>query len=137
MKNKFAQFLMLVALTVGLTVFANAQSDSVNKINIPFNFIVGEKLLKAGEYSATFGVSQAMKDNIFLRSTDGKQAIIVSQTVSKNSDKNLKNGNFVFYVGGDHYYLAEINTAQKSVKIRSSHLKKMPKTKKHELALVK
>lgn len=136
MKNKFARFLMLVVLTVGFATFANAQSRT-QKITIPFDFIVGEKSFKPGEYSVIFGISQSLGDRFLLRSADGKQAIIVNQTVSKYSDKNLKNSNFVFYVANEHYYLAEINTAQKSVEIRSPYLKRMPKTKKYELALAR
>ena len=69
MKNKFAQFLMLLVLTVGFSVFANAQT---HRIKIPFNFIVGDQSFKSGEYIVNFGVSSAIKNNFLLRSADGK-----------------------------------------------------------------
>lgn len=134
MKNKLAQFLMLVALTVGFSVFANAQSGTSQKINIPFDFIVGEKSFPAGEYNVKFGISPSAKDNLLLRSTDGKQSAIISQTIGKINPEIPEEENFVFYVFKGHYYLAEINTAQRSVEIISSHLKKMPKNRKYQFA---
>jgi len=137
MKNKFAQFLMLIVLTVGFAAFANAQTGQTHKATIPFDFIVGDQSFNAGEYTVNFGVSSSVKGNFLLRSADGKKSAIVSQTVSKNSDEDLKQTNFVFYVSNNHYYLAEVNTAQKSVELRNSHLKKMPKARKYDLALAR
>lgn len=137
MKNKFAQFLMLVVLTVGFAALANAQTGRTHRTTIPFDFIVGDQTFKAGEYTVNFGVSSASKSGLILKSADGKKSAIISQTVSKDSDKYLKQSNFVFYVANDHYYLAEVNTAQTSVELRNSHLKNKPQTKRYELALAR
>lgn len=128
---------MLIVLTVGFAAFANAQTGQTHKATIPFDFIVGDQSFNAGEYTVNFGVSSAAKDGFLLRSADGKRSAIVSHAVSKDSDKDLKQTNFVFYAANDHYYLAEVNTAQKSVELRSSRLKKMPKARKYELALAR
>lgn len=137
MKNKLVQFLMSVVLSIGFTVFANAQSQTAQKINIPFDFIVGEKNFPAGEYNVKFGFPSSNSNNLLLRSSDGKQAVIVSQTVGKDNNENLPQENFVFYVSEDHYYLAEVNTFQRSVEIISPHLKKMQKDKKVQIAAVR
>lgn len=136
MKNKLGQLLMLVVLTVGFAAFANAQTGSVQRVTVPFDFIIGEKNFTAGDYTVSFGVS-SMRNNFLLRSADGKQNAIINQTISKVGDKNLKDGNFVFYVTGGHYHLAEINTARTSVEILSPHLKKATKAKKYELAMAR
>lgn len=128
---------MLVVLTVGFAAFANAQKGPTHTATIPFDFIVGDQSFKAGNYTVNFGVSAAIKDNFLLRSADGKKSAIISQAVSKNSDRNLKQSNFVFYISNGHYYLAEVNTAQRSVELRNSHLKKMPQARKYELALAR
>ena len=98
MKNKIAQFLMLVGLTVGLAVFAQAQTISTHKVEIPFDFIVGEKTFTAGKYEVSFGILQNSRGSFLLRSTDGKQAAIVTQTIANESDENIKTDNFVFIV---------------------------------------
>ena len=137
MKNRFAQILMLAVLTIGFASFANAQTGPTHRVTIPFNFIVGEKSFSAGEYTVNFGVSSALREGLFLRSADGKQSAIVNQVISKNAVTNSGEPNLVFYVADQHYYLAEINTQQKSVELRSSHIKKMPKNRKYELALAR
>lgn len=133
MRNNIAQFLMLVVLTIGFSAFANAQT---HRTTIPFNFIVGDQSFRAGEYTVNFGVS-AMKNVLLLKSADGKKSAIISQTVSRNGDRNLKQTNFVFYVTDGHYYLAEVNTAQQSVELRGLHLKNKPQTTRRELALAR
>jgi hypothetical protein len=133
MKNKIVQFLMSVVLTVGFSAFANAQT---HRTTIPFNFIVGDQSFRAGEYTVNFGVS-AVKNVLLLRSADGKRSAIISRTVSKNSDRNLKQTSFVFYVTDGHYYLAEVNTARQSVELRGLHLKNKPTTTRYEIALAR
>ena len=123
MKNKIAQFLMLIGLTVGLAVFAEAQTGSIHKVEIPFDFIVGEKTFTAGKYAVSFGILQNSRGSFLLRSADGKQAAIVNQTIVNESDKNIKTDNFVFIVYNGKHYLAEITTADRSVRIRNSNLK--------------
>lgn len=137
MKNKIAQILMLVVLTVGFAAFANAQTGKVHRATIPFDFIVGDKSFGAGEYAVNFGVSTSIRDTFLLRSADGKQSAIINQTVSKSGDKNLKQTNFVFYVSNGHYHLAEINTAQKSIELRSSRSKNKTEANKYELAMAR
>lgn len=125
---------MLVVLTIGFTAFANAQTAPTHRATIPFDFIVGDKTFKAGEYTVNFGVSAANKEHLLLRSVDGKQTAILNPTASENGNEAVKQANFVFYVADEHYYLAGINTAQKSVEIRNPHSKRMAKAKKYGLA---
>ena len=47
---------MLVGLTVGLAVFAQAQTSSIHKVEIPFDFIVNGKTFTSGKYIIRFGI---------------------------------------------------------------------------------
>lgn len=127
MKNEIAQFLVSVALTIGLAVFAQAQSDSPYKVTIPFNFIVGEKTFEAGEYSISFKISNAVQNNFLLRSADGKQSAIVSYGIGNEVEKQVENSNLVFSVSGENYILREVNTPQKSIEFHKSPLKNRQK----------
>ncbi len=120
MKNKIAQLLMLVGLTAGLAVFAQAQTISVHRVEIPFDFIVSGKTYTAGKYEISFGILQNSRESFLLRSTKSKQAAIVTQTIPKESDENIKTGNFIFNVSDGQHYLSEINTASRSIIIRNS-----------------
>lgn len=137
MKNKLAQFLTLFALTIGFAIAANAQSGTVEKVNIPFDFIVGDQTFDAGQYTINFGALSPTKSAFLLRSADGKKSAIINQAVAKYSGKIPAEGTFVFFVSNGHYYLAEINTAQRSVEIISPRLREIQKNKKVQMATVR
>lgn len=131
MKNKIAQFLMLVGLTFGLAVFAQAQTGGTYKANIPFSFIVGEKSFAAGDYSISFGL-QGDRNKFIIRSKDGKRSAIVAYTVPKENGETSEDGKLVFYVSNEHYFLSEVNTRQTSVELPNSQMKKQEKEKRPE-----
>lgn len=130
---------MLVGLTVGLTVFAQAQTGATYKVNIPFDFIVGEKSFSAGNYSLEFGRLQGDRNNFVIRSITGKQSAAIVFGIPKYSDAGMENGSLVFNVSNDRHYLSEVNTPQTSVELYNSRSKeKTRKTgKKVEVALLK
>jgi hypothetical protein len=119
MRKRFTQFFMLVGLTVGLTVFAQAQTGEAYKVNIPFNFIVGEKSFNAGEYSLKFGVL-GDGSKFIIRSADGKQSAIVTSSVPKYRFEILEKGSLTFDVANGHYFLAEVNTRQLGLALNNS-----------------
>lgn len=139
MKSKIVQFLMLVGLTVGLAAFAQAQKISTYDVTIPFNFIVGEKSFKAGNYTIQFGVFQSDYNNFIIKSSDSKQSVIVTGFVPKNNYDIIIRSNLVFNVSNEHYYLSEVNTSRTSVELYDSRPEeKTRKTnKKVEVALAK
>lgn len=131
MKNKIAQFLMLVGLTIGLTVFANAQTGKTYKANIPFNFIVGEKSFSAGDYSIKFGL-MGDPNKFLISSKDGKRSAIVAFGISQENGETSEDGKLVFNVSNEHYFLSEVNTRQTSVELPNSHIRKQEKEKRPE-----
>ena len=99
----------IIALAFMTAVVSNAQSQSTQlRANIPFDFVVGDQTLAAGEYmigQATLSATDAIK----LRSTDSHQnAIRFTNTVEGNTPKGR--GMLVFHRYGENYYLAEIWT---------------------------
>lgn len=127
MKNTIARFLVFAGLMIGLVGFIQAKRVSSYNITIPFDFIVGEKSFKAGDYSVTFGVFQSNPGNFIIRSADGKQAAIIARGVSKPSAQELKTFNLVFNVFNEQYYLSEANSPGRSFKLYNSGPKKAEK----------
>lgn len=120
MKNTFARFLVFAGLMIGLVGFVQAKRVSSYNVNIPFDFIVGEKSFKAGDYSVTFGVFQSNPANFIIRSADGKQSAIVTYGIPKASDQRSKSFYLVFKVSGEQYYLAEANSPGRSFELYDS-----------------
>jgi hypothetical protein len=95
-----------VALMAAL-VSANAQSISPVVANIPFDFTVGGKSLKAGEYSVRAFTSKG--DTLLIsnqKSNDG--AIRLSQSIEARNVP--KHGKLVFHRYGQRYFLSEVWT---------------------------
>jgi hypothetical protein len=99
----------IVALALMTAVMSNAQSRNQKlRANIPFDFVVGDKTLAAGEYS----VGQVTQDDsgIAVRSTESKQsAMRLTSTVQAPAPKTR--GMLIFHRYGSSYYLAQIWTA--------------------------
>ena len=99
----------IIALAFMTAVVSNAQSHTQKvRANIPFDFVVGDKTLAAGEY--TIGtVTSSSSDGIVVRSANGNQsAIRLTSTVQANAPKNRATLTFQRY--GDSYFLAQVWT---------------------------
>jgi hypothetical protein len=95
--------MLLVAVTlVTAVVSANAQSNPI-KANIPFEFIVGDKTLPAGEYTvkpATSGGALAIQN------ADGKGNVV--RMTGPTEQKTRGRARMVFHRYGHNYFLAEV-----------------------------
>ena len=90
-----------------VTAIGSAQGHSLAyqiRANIPFDFIVADKKLPAGEYS----ISRAKQEigDAFLRisSIDGRANAILSTILVQTLDAK-DDGTLVFHRYGDHYFL--------------------------------
>lgn len=103
MKRLFTYALILAA-TVTVGTAAHAQSRTLVKANIPFEFSVGAKSFPAGQYS----VVQPLQNMIALRDEQGRDvALAFTQEVEQghlNGEKPLLR----FVSVGDHNQLAEV-----------------------------
>jgi hypothetical protein len=100
----------LLFIVVALCSFigsANAQSVSI-RADVPFNFVVNDRLLPAGEY--TISPITPYGSAIRLRSSDSKMTVVLTpcQCASAPAQQESK---LVFRVSGNRYLLWQIWTA--------------------------
>jgi len=101
----------LTTLTLLLTVTAisvSAQSERSKITNIPFDFIVGEKTLPAGEY--TVEPNRSDFDKVWLvQSRDGRTSALFT-TMPVRASETQEKAKVVFHKYGDQYFLSQIWT---------------------------
>ena len=97
---------LLLMLTVG-TVFA--QSERIGVINIPFNFIIGQKILPAGEY--TIRPSRIDSKTVWLVQGNDTQAGAFFLTIPVLARETQEKTRLVFNKYGDQYFLSQVWTA--------------------------
>ncbi|HYJ47837.1 MAG TPA: hypothetical protein VEV81_14575, partial [Pyrinomonadaceae bacterium] len=99
----------IIALAFMTAVVSNAQSHSQKlRANVPFDFIVGDKTLAAGEYTVG-AIGDTSNDGIMVRSTDGRHsAIRLSNSVQASAP--TKRAMLTFRRYGSSYFLAQIWT---------------------------
>jgi hypothetical protein len=108
MKRQIARGLAMLMVTLALAaasaVVANGQAQQRLVAQVPFDFVVGDKVLRAGEYHVN-----SMNDSgnaIVIRNNDGDSAIRSSYTAER-SDKQLR-AKLVFHRYGSTYFLSQI-----------------------------
>ena len=99
--------ILFLLLTVS-SVFG--QSDRQTVVNVPFNFIVGEKLLPAGQYV----IERNKRDSetvwaISRKETGGSRTLFM--TIPVRSVKNQEQTKLVFHRYENFYFLSSIWTA--------------------------
>lgn len=96
-----------LALVVALSAApGHAQDQPKVKATIPFNFVVGSKQLKAGEYIVQqFGLPGSQ--NLRFRGEDGDVEQIVF-TLPIETNKTGNHERLVFHRYGDQYFLSQV-----------------------------
>ena len=117
MKKKVTQLFLLMGLAVGMAGFAQAQISSPERIKVPFDFVAGEKALKAGDYLVSYSITN--RNILFIRSVDGKN-IMTIVGIEKDSNRFDNKNRFVFQKRDDKYFLTEISISQTRVEVRNS-----------------
>ena len=100
--------LLLAVLTAG-AVGAQQMERQMN-ITIPFDFVVGDKPLPAGEYNVLGGSSHNF---IWLKSADCRNVAVTSTIYSSNKDLAEKSL-LQFRRYGDSYFLSKVVVAGES-----------------------
>ena len=98
----FSFLLMLTAVTV------SAQSERIRVINIPFNFIVGQKTLPAGEY--TLEPNRKDSDNVWLLQSKEGHASALFTTNTVRTSETQEEARLVFHRYGGQNFLSQIWT---------------------------
>ena len=101
----FAMLMLVMALAfVTAVVSANGQSQQ-SRATVPFDFIVGDKTLPAGDYSVQ-SINSA-GDALRIGNAAANQAAV---RLTIQLDANANCSKLVFHRYGQHYFLAEVWT---------------------------
>ena len=104
MKNQVYWVFALFAVFFGLAVTGvQAQAPSKVEVDIPFEFSVGKSTLKPGVYT----IKRLSGDNLLLRRSDGKSAIVIAPLTLTSSNPNSVE-RLVFNKHGEQYSLSQI-----------------------------
>jgi hypothetical protein len=109
MRNKCLKTIGILSFLLMLTVVSVcAQSQTKGALTIPFDFIVGQKTLPAGEYIVE--PNRRDFDNVWLiQSKDGHtSALFVGRHVQ--SSETQEQTKLVFHKYGDQYFLSQVWT---------------------------
>lgn len=117
MRNRIVQLFLLAVLVVGVSSAARASGASAYQLNIPFDFTVNGKLMKAGNYSISFGVSSSKSSVFLLRSSTGTGATIVNPIATLEVSQRPDFISAVFEKSEDGYTLAEVYSPRSSVAV--------------------
>jgi hypothetical protein len=113
MPKQILKTLTILTLVVGFALAADVKSangqatSTFVTANIPFDFVVGDKTLAAGNYNVSSLTSGG--DALKIISRDGKSAAIrLTDMVPERSEK--RTARMVFHRYGQKYFLAEVWT---------------------------
>jgi hypothetical protein len=108
MKSQSLRVFTILGTLFLAAVAANAQSPRSQVTSIPFDFVVGQKSLPAGEYVVK--PNRRNSDSAWLvQSKDGHDTVLIS-TRSVQASKTQKKTKLVFNKYGDKYFLSQIWT---------------------------
>lgn len=110
MKRQIAKGLTMLMLVVGLALasaaVANGQTGRQVKAQVPFDFIVTDKTLRAGQYEVLNMSSGG--DAISIRKADGgSEAMLLTSPVIKNDWRDTQ-AKLVFHKYGETYFLSQV-----------------------------
>src|SRR5881392_3598865 len=77
-----AMFMVTLALAAATAAVANGQSNQALRVQVPFDFVVADKSLRAGEYRV--GAINQTRDAIAIMSTSGDGAIRLSAPTKRS-----------------------------------------------------
>lgn len=121
MKNPIRSLLLVLSLMAGAFGIVQAQSPDYLKINVPFDFVSGNKTLPAGEYQVR-RVNEG--DPSLLRMTNVKGdftflSIMHSEGLATNDTR------FVFRTNGEGYVLTAVRTPYETYNLHNSRADRM------------
>jgi hypothetical protein len=113
------RFILTMFLAVGaLAIFSatgNAQINRRYSANIPFDFSVGKKQFKAGEYTIGPLGTQTNSDFLVLTDRSTGKVQLIGQVLVDKSETDL-NGKLDFVKAGDAWVLSSVETGTFSAK---------------------
>lgn len=105
MKKQISLALLGFVLTLAAGAAASAQTARAVVVEIPFDFVAGDKQMSAGRY-AVRRVSLNAEGALLIRKEDGRGAAVVITHAGKAPTSRAFLG---FRQYGEHYFLAEVS----------------------------
>jgi len=117
MKKELVKGLTMVMLAAAISfagAVVSAQAQSAKKVSaaVPFEFIVGDKTLSAGEY--TLKSTTSPENGLIIQRASGKSAAM-RLTFPIEPGSNERNAKLVFHRYGQRYFLTEVWTGSGNV----------------------
>jgi hypothetical protein len=106
MKKQAYTILVIAALLATVFTSAQAQSDRLIAANVPFNFMIKDRALPAGEYNFAL-VQVGGSDAIKIQSADGHITAFVPTRPAKAKASQAE-PKVVFNRYGDQYFLSQV-----------------------------
>jgi len=108
---KTITMLRLLLMLAAISVNAQQLSESKITVNIPFEFVIGEKTFPAGQYSLRRIVSNSSADQLLIHSVDRSVDTPTGITRPNRGSEIQKRSSLVFNRYGDQYFLYQVWTA--------------------------
>jgi hypothetical protein len=105
--KQYSKTLVAIILLLGLAGAVKAEAETADIVTVPFEFVVGAKVLPAGTYTVR-NLSADKSSTLVISSRDHGTSMFVLPYVGDNvvTDKPELSFNKV----GDHYFLSSIQT---------------------------
>ncbi|HEY2962674.1 MAG TPA: hypothetical protein VGJ37_09690 [Pyrinomonadaceae bacterium] len=115
MKNQVIRALATISFLVAMTIVTtgSAQAQSAIRVNIPFNFTVGNKTLPAGRYSVNRFAEYASDTVVLISSADGHTKLVCLTYAAHSLDPKGK-VTLIFHRYGDQNFLYQVWSADGS-----------------------
>lgn len=120
MKNYLRPLLLVAGLVAGSLGMAQAQDSDYLKVNVPFDFVAGNKVLPAGAYELR-RVNEQDPALLRVSNAKGESALIY---VAHSSSLATPNTKFVFSDYGEKFVLTSLRTPREDFKLRKSEYAK-------------
>jgi hypothetical protein len=109
-KNLAGAVMVAMMLALGAVVPAMAQYSGPMKVTVPFNFVVENDRMQAGEYT----IQRVANGRLRIASNDGRTAATFLAT-AKQGKLAPEKAHFIFHRFGSEYFLATIWTPGQEV----------------------
>jgi hypothetical protein len=119
---------LVALLVVGVLALAGAMpasAQSLSKVNVPFQFVVGDSVLPAGNYTVSSLAHNS--DVVAIQSVDGKSVVTVLVMPSGELTKQA-HATFSFAKIGGRYFLSEVSipgSGSRTLLLPKSHVAAM------------
>jgi len=108
MNKQYLTVLFTLICVLGLGLGARAQEEDIVVSNVPFDFVVGGKVLPAGNYRVSRVYPASGSPELEIRSHETRASVFVIPTVF--DDAQTGHAQFNFEHLGDSYFLSAVET---------------------------